>query len=138
MDFEGGRLQMWSVLFTMWYYQHALSLLKLTFDHLTEVVFVSLCHSQVTLFLTLHIILLLFLVCVCNSCLSNNSYTTSLRDKLPILTIWKSSVWEFVLFSQAYSIIYLSQYGLIDINFVLWDISSKDDLTDYIANLVIV
>ena len=104
-------------------------------DHLAEVVFVSLFHCQVTLFLSLHIVFFFFWneVTIFSSLFRNRKlHSTSLRAKLFMPIIWNSSAWEIGLLSHMYSIIYLYQYGLTDIHFILWGIIKKD----YLLNLL--
>ena len=65
---------------------------------------------------------------MCNSFLRNRElHSISLGTQLPKSVIWNSA-WEIGLFSHMCSIIYLYQYGPIDIHFILWGIIPKDNL----------
>ena len=102
-------------------------------DNLAEVVFVSLFHCQVTLFFPLHIVVLFGRKSLCVTHSSGTGSYTPMREQLPMSIIWNSSAWETGLLSHMYSVIYLYQYGPIDIHFILWGIIPKDDLLNLLC-----
>ena len=68
-------------------------------------------------------------VTMCNSLFRNRKlHSISLRAELLMSIIWNSSVWEIGLLSHMYSVIYLYEYGPIDIHFILWGIIPKAEL----------
>ena len=99
------------------------------FYHLAEVVFVRLYHCQVTPFSPSPYCCIFWKeVTMCNSVFRNRElHSTSLRAELPMSIIWNSA-WEICLLSHMYSVIYLYEYGPIDIHFILWGIIPKAEL----------